>query len=227
MFIFSENNSKLEKKIKILFSLLFLLSIITNEFFKASYQRVSIYLFYFYIFIFFKFLFIYINHRNFKKIFSIIIILNLFYNIFLIYDNFYKISPKSEFYSYYNNQGNINKVFKELNKKKDFKNIVFLNNLSEDYYNIYNGDEKKSILKKPLHNIVIKNEFDYLREKIFNKDIHIVSFVDNEILLNKTLNILQNNSIFKCSLVENVYFKEVFRNRNESFYKLTVYKLSC
>ena len=154
--------------------MLFLFSIFTNEFFKASYQRVSIYLFYFYIFLFFKFLFIYINQRNFKKIFSVIVIINLFYNIFLIYDNFHKISSKSEFYSYYNNQGNINKAFKKLDQKNDFRNIVFLNNLSEDYYNIYNGDKKKAILKKPLHNIVTKNEFDYLKEKFLQK-IYILS----------------------------------------------------
>ena len=145
----------------------------------------------------------------------------------MIYDNFHKISSKSEFYSYYNNQGNINKAFKKLDQKNDFRNIVFLNNLSEDYYNIYNGDKKKAILKKPLHNIVTKNEFDYLKEKIFAKDIYIVSFVDNDILLNKTVYILQNNSIFKCSSVENVHLNKVFRNRDESFYKLAVDKLSC
>tara|TARA_B100000242_G_scaffold293167_1_gene270442 strand:+ start:2010 stop:3581 length:1572 start_codon:yes stop_codon:yes gene_type:complete len=230
IFIFlllNRSNNKFEKKIKIIFFLLLLFSIFTNEFFKASYQRVSIYLFYFYIFLFFKFLFTYIDKKNFKKIFSVIIIINLFYNIFLIYDNFYKISSKSEFYSYYNNQGNINKAFKELYQKNDFKNIVFLNNLSEDYYNIYNDDKKKSILKKPLHNIVTKNEFDYLKEKIFAKDIYIVSFVDNDVLLNKTVNILQNNSIFKCSSVKNVHLNKVFRNSDESFYKLIVDKLSC
>ena len=114
---------------------------------KNTYQRVSIYLFHFYIFLFFKFLFTHIDKKNFKKIFSVIIIINLFFNIFLIYDNFYKISSKSEFYSYYNNQGNINKAFKEIYQKNNFKNIVFLNNLSEDYYNIYNDDKKNPFEK--------------------------------------------------------------------------------
>ena len=82
-------------------------------------------------------------------------------------------------------------------------------------------------MKKPLHNIVTKNEFDYLKEKIFAKDIYIVSFVDNDVLLNKTVNILQNNSIFKCSSVKNVHLNKVFRNSDESFYKLIVDKLSC
>ena len=91
--------------------------------------------------------------------------------------------------------------------KKDFRNIVFLNNLSEDYYIYIMVIRKKAILKKPLHNIVIKNEFDYLKKK-FSKDIYIVSFVDNEILFDKTLYILQNNSIFKCSSVENVYLRK-------------------
>ena len=62
--------------------------------------------------------------------------------------------------------------------------------------------------------------------KKFLQKIYIVSFVDNDILLNKTVYILQNNSIFKCSSVENVHLNKVFRNRDES-HKLAVDKLSC
>ena len=88
--------------------------------------------------------------------------------------------------------------------KKEFLNLI--KQFNDDQVTIF---EDFAISDKTIVNIGNRDFVDYRPTSEINK------------------NILQNNSIFKCSSVKNVHLNKVFRNSDESFYKLIVDKLSC
>tara|TARA_A100001015_G_C15015718_1_gene725408 strand:+ start:66 stop:1610 length:1545 start_codon:yes stop_codon:yes gene_type:complete len=222
---FCNDKEKFIKNLKLLFFLLILFSIFLNEFFVSSYHRISIYFFYIYVILSFRIIFDLLRYKIFKYFFVLIVIFNVIYNINLIFKNHYPQNSQSEFFSYFHNQGEIKKTFNEINQKFKLKNIVFLNNLSEDYYNIFN-DEKEKFLKKPLNNFIVKNDKDFSK-KIINKEINLFSFVQNDQLFENVTKELQENFVRECSLKDQIYSRNVFKINDTIYYKIRIDRILC
>lgn len=222
---FSKKKTKFEKKIQLILFLFFVLSILNREIYTSSYHRSSIYLFYIYIILFFKFFFAYLKNTNLKKLIVILIIFNAVYNYFMVDKYKQNLSVKDDFYYYYNNQGNIKTVFKYIDKNFELKNIIFLNDLSQSYYNIYNSSKNNTLLTKPINNFLVKNDYTFI-DDLKDKKINLVSFERDEyhdLILEKFYKNLDMN----CKLENNFYLKEIFEISDNDFYKLRINKIYC
>ena len=217
----------LEKKIRYLNIFLIICSILINEFYVQSYHRFSVYLFYIYVILSFAVIIELIKKKFLKQILILLIFINIFYNFIMISNNYKGTDHDTEFYTYYNNQGNISSVFKEINNDYLLDNIIFLNNLSEDYYNIYNKVDKNKLLVKPIYNHIVNDQYKYLQDKLDGKDVYLLSIIDNNILFNNVILKLNNNDYFKCVFTNAHYEKKLFMTGKKSYYYMRIDRFNC
>lgn len=223
--LFFKNNSNFEKKIKIVLIFLILLSILFDEIFFKSYHRTSIYFFYMYLILFFITFFKILKIKKIKYYLFFLIFVNMFYNFFMINKNYKNDNNDYEFYAYYNNQGDISKAFKEVNANIDLNNIIFLNNLSENYFDIYNPGIGSKVLQKPIFNYLSKEDNNFVDQLKIDK--LIMFSLEREEFYDIALKKFNEKVGSLCRITENLYSKDLYNIDDKIIYTLKIDKVSC
>lgn len=227
-YIIKRENLKNNKKI-LFFYIIVLVSFLLNTFtniIQVSYLRNSIYLHH--VFIIITIFFFFKKYNSIKSLYKLIIFLillaNASFNLVIIQNPLILKKIDNFFFDYYfKDQGviknSLNEIQNIINKEEKLK-IVFYNQLSSDYFQVYLND----IYNKHYHgsrhildlSFIVKNLNTLNKSKIDNYTvikgkIFFVGIVDDPKIFQEDFDVLKNNKYYKFNCLLNKYI--IYENR--------------
>jgi hypothetical protein len=174
-------------------------------------------------------LYLKVNYKFIKKTLLFIFIFNISWNYYLIYKNSFNYEKNTEIINeYFKYNGNIKSSLIDLDKIIKNNKIIFYNNLSEDYFKIYQYKLYKnhSFNIRPLSNLN-KNNYFIENKNLINETIILISISDTEPEITKNFATAKENTSYfkKCELNNHSIYKK--DNLINGKYTLFIHKIYC